>query len=478
VISRLSTAIGFRGRLVVGVTVMAMVTLGVAFTIIEVLVTHGQERHFDHALLRAAHDEVAAIAASGRLAITTRPGPAPNDVGPWPKYGAIYGPGGEVRMATASFAAAPPALDGLPRPLDRCFDARIAGENLRAVVADIPSQPGARLLLAAPRSELDGDAVFLRRAMELVFIVAVAWTVVVASWMIRLLTRNQRRIAEVVRRVAAGDLSARVGTLQASGDEARLVRDVDDMIERLSNLLSAQRVFIAHAAHELRSPLTALYGELALALRRSRDAEEYRRAIQEAYESTRQLKGLTEDLLAVARLGSTPPPTVEPIDVRGALDEAQAIVTAGGAAANVPMVVSGHCRPALAGHRDVVRLLRNLLENAVRHSSPGGGVRVSLADEGGAVVIGVADDGPGVSAEERSKIFTPFYRGTTVPTVSGAEAGLGLTIARGIARAYGGDVVLDAGAAAGACFRVTLPVASDDVPGVVVRPGYPSAPEG
>jgi two-component system, OmpR family, sensor kinase len=477
VISKLSTAIGFRGRLVAGVTVMAMVTLGVAFTIIEVLVTHGQERHFDHALIRAAHTEVAGIAASGRLAIDTRPGPAPNDVGPWPKYGAIYAPGGEMRVATASVAAAPPVLGSLPRSVDTCFDTWIAGEHVRAVVADIPSQPGARLLLAAPRSELDGDAVFLRRAMELMFIVAVAWTVVVASWMIRLLTRNQRRIAEVVRRVAAGDLSARVGTLAASGDEARLVRDVDDMIERLSNLLSAQRVFIAHAAHELRSPLTALYGELALALRRSRGAEEYRRAIQEAYESTRQLKGLTEDLLAVARLGATPPPTVEPIDVRRALDEAQAMVIAGGAAPDVRVTVSGHCRPARAGQRDLVRLLRNLLENAVRHSSPGGCVRVSLADEGGAVVIAVADDGPGISADERAQIFTPFYRGTIVPTVSGAEAGLGLTIARGIARAYGGDVVLDTGAAAGACFRVTLPVASDDVPRVVVRPGSTSAPE-
>ena len=190
------------------------------------------------------------------------------------------------------------------------------------------------------------------------------------------------------------------------------------MIERLSNLLSAQRVFIAHAAHELRSPLTALYGELALALRRSRDAEEYRRAIEEAFESTRQLKGLAEDLLAVARLGATPPPTVEPIDVRDALDEAQAIVTAGGAAARASACeVSGHCRPALAGHRDLVRLLRNLLENAVRHSPPGGGVRVSLADEGRAVVIAVADDGPGRPPRRNAaKIFTPFYRGTTVPT--------------------------------------------------------------
>ena len=175
--------------------------------------TRSQERHFDHALMRAAHDEVADDRAPRRtaLAISHRPGPAPNDVGPLPKHGAIYAPDGEVRAATAGFATAAPARDGLRRPADSCFDMRVGGEHLRGVLADIPSQPGARLLFAAPRADLDGDAVFLRRAMELVFVVAVAWTVGVATWMVRLLTRNQRRIAEVVRRVAAGDLSARVG---------------------------------------------------------------------------------------------------------------------------------------------------------------------------------------------------------------------------------------------------------------------------
>jgi two-component system heavy metal sensor histidine kinase CusS len=341
---------------------------------------------------------------------------------------------------------------------------RFGGENLRAVVTPIPSHPGALMLLAAPRADLDGDAVFLRRAMELVFIVAVAWTVVVATFMVRMLTRNQRRIAEVVRRVAGGDLTARVGALEASGDEARLIQNLDEMIERLSNLFSAQRVFIAHAAHELRSPLSALYGELALALRRSRNAEEYRAAIQEAFESTRQLKGLAEDLLAVARLGATPPPSIEPIDVSGALEEAQAIVKADGVAPDVRLEVSGRCGRALASHRDLVRLLRNLLENAVRHSPQGGSVHVSLGDDGHQVVIAVTDDGSGIAPEEQGKVFTPFYRGTTVPTGNGAESGLGLTIARGIARAYGGDVVLDSDGTTGARFRVTLPGAEEGAP--------------
>lgn len=462
-LSNLRAAIGFRGRLVAGVTLMAMVTLGAAFAIIEVLVTRGQERHFDHALVRAAHDEIADIVASGRLAISARPGPAVNDVGPLTKYGAIYGPAGDVRAATASFSGPPPARARLRATPETCFDVRAGAEHLRAVTLPIPDQPGALLLLAAPRTDLDGDAIFLRRAMELVFVVAVAWTAIVASWMVRSLTRNQRRIAEVVRRVAGGDLSARIGTVPTSGDEARLVQDLDEMIERLSHLFSAQRVFIAHAAHELRSPLSALYGELALALRRSRDQTEYRRAIEEAFDSTRQLKGLAEDLLAVARLGATPPPSVAPTDVRAAFEDAREIVAADAAARDVRIGPNGGCGPALASHRDLVRLLRNLLENAIRHSPPGGAVTVGLADGGDQIVITVADEGTGIAQEERSKIFTPFYRGTTVPTVSGAETGLGLTIARGIARAYGGDVVLDAAPASGACFRVTLPAHASDV---------------
>src|SRR6187401_232633 len=158
-ISQIRTAIGFRGRLVAGVTVITMVTLGLGFTVIEVVVTRSQERHFDHALVHAAHEEVADIAATGRLAISARPGPAPNDVGPLPKYGAIYDAAGALQAATAGFGAR--TARDLRRVDGSCFDMRFGGENLRAVVAPIPSHPGTILLLAAPRTDLDGDAVFL-----------------------------------------------------------------------------------------------------------------------------------------------------------------------------------------------------------------------------------------------------------------------------------------------------------------------------
>ena len=86
----------------------------------------------------------------------------------------------------------------------------------------------------------------------------------------------------------------------------------------------------------------------------------------------------------------------------------------------------------------------------------------------------MADDGAGIAPEERGKIFTAFYRGTTVPTGNGAEAGLGLTIARGIARAYGGDVALDPAPTSGACFRITLPGAEEEVQKAAPRDSGPA----
>jgi two-component system heavy metal sensor histidine kinase CusS len=456
--------LGFRTRIVVAATALTLLTLSAAFAVISIVVTRGQERHLDEALLHAARDEVADASRLHRDALTLgdRPALDVNEIGTLlTKYAAIYDETGRVRSATPAFGAERPPRAVLNHPVGSCFDLALGRTTVRAVLSAIPNHPGTLLLMAAPRAAVDADAAFLRKAMGLVFAVAVAWTVVVAIFIARRLSRAQRRMARAVREVAAGNLRARVGVAQTGGDEAQLARDIDDMIERLSELLDAQRVFIAHAAHELRSPLTVLYGELALALRRSRDAGEYRRAIETAFVSTHELKDLAEDLLAVARLGSAPPPEAVACDAAEALIEARRIVDPGEGPGRVGIVTVGACGPVRGTHRDLVRLLRNLLENAVRHSPVGGTVTCELGERGAFAVVTIADEGPGVPVPARDKIFAPFYRGPELaaPRLHGAESGLGLTIARGIARAYGGDVVLDEGFRRGARFEITLPFA-------------------
>lgn len=461
----------FRGRFAVAVSAVTLVTLGGAFTAVSLAVNRAQERQLDAALLAEAREEAREGAALGgdELAISDRPGPAANDVGPLTKYGAIYDADGRVLAATPTFHGAPPRFDALEAARERCFDLWFAGEHLRGVLTPMPGHPTRVLFLAAPRADLDGDEAFLARAMLSVFAVAVAWTAAIATWIVRRLTREHAAIALVARRVAAGDLSARVGSRSRDPEIKQLAGDVDDMIERLGALVTSQQRFIAHAAHELRSPLTTLYGELSHALRRPRDADAYREAIEAALEAARRLKLMAEDLLALARQGTESAEPYEPLDLAEVVHAATESVAwdarERGVLVHEECVGAGRCegRP-----RDLERLVRNLIENAVRHSRGGGRVVVTTRARGEHVEVVVADEGPGVADQERERIFEPFYRGATERAGADPGAGLGLAIAREIARAHGGELRLVGGPAdgPGATFLLALPArgAEDDGP--------------
>jgi signal transduction histidine kinase len=112
------------------------------------------------------------------------------------------------------------------------------------------------------------------------------------------------------------------------------------------------------------------------------------------------------------------------------------------------------------GHaNDLERLLRNLLDNAVRHCPDGGHVRIEARSDGDVVHVTVADDGPGVPAEDRERVFEPFFRAAAERRREGGS-GLGLAIVREIARGHGGDVSVEDGPGGkGACFCATLPAA-------------------
>jgi two-component system heavy metal sensor histidine kinase CusS len=313
------------------------------------------------------------------------------------------------------------------------------------------------LLLATPRTDLDGDETDLARKMAAAVLVAVLASAAAAWWLARVLTRDHDRIAAVARAVAGGDLSARIGTTSGDAEMARLGRDVDEMISRLAVLLETQQRFIANASHELRSPLTTMLGELSFAVRRERDAAAYRESIEEALSSARRLKALTEDLLALARIGA-PDIEREPVLLS---DVAHAVLESSQAAAEATGVkIEASCNGAtVEGHPgDLRRLVRNLVENAVRHSPRDGRVRVEALSNADDVRLVVSDEGPGVAPEVRERIFEPFFR-SPVDRADASGAGLGLAIGRSIARAHGGDLWVDDSQpdARGARFVARLP---------------------
>jgi len=447
----------FQRRLVGAVTAATVVTLGAAFLVIYVTVNHWQERQLDTALVAEAVEEASEAAAAGgeQLVISSRPGPAANDTGPLTKYAAIYDAGQAIAQ-TPTFAGVPPVLSDLPTSERQPFDLWFGSEHLRGVLVPIPNHPLHKLLLAAPRADLDGDATFLSKAMLMVLLLAVIWSAIVATWIVRRLTRVHGSIAEVARRVAAGDLTARVGVTSGDPELARLAKDVDDMIERLGLLVVSQQRFIGHAAHELRSPLTTLYGELQQALRRQRDASSYRATIEEALAATRHLKQLAEDLLALARIGGAPQEDPEAVSlfsvVREAIEEVRGLTSP----RCVTVDLAGDDALVRGHPRNLVRLVRNLVENGAAHVRDGGRVSVRVHVLPATVELCVSDDGAGVKAAERERIFEAFYRGSAERASDVEGAGLGLAIVREIAQLHGGSVRL-AETQTGATFVVNLP---------------------
>lgn len=432
----------FRARLLAAVTALTLVTLGGAFTAVYFAVAHSDLRQLDRVVEAVARTDVLLTRAPISPAAPTSMSSHGVSL---MRHEAIYRHGQTV-SATPGFS--PPSRASLSA-VGCCFDVR-ANVVLRAALVPVPGQPGVEMLVGLPRTDLDSDMALLRRSMLMVYGAAVAWTVLLAFLIVGRLTRGHRRIAAVARRVAGGDLDARVGSTAGSAEVAQLGQDIDEMIDRLAVLVVSQQQFIGHAAHELRSPLTTLYGELSLAARREREPAEYRATIDEALASTRSLMLLAEDLLALARIGSAGPMGSARHAVRAILEQARAAIPD-----RATIVVTGGCRDVKGSADDLARLLRNLLENAVRHSPEGAPIAIDLADRDSVVTITVSDQGPGVAESEAERIFAPFYRAPHgVPSQKGA--GLGLAIARAIARRHGGDLRCRPGSQGGV-FVVELP---------------------
>jgi len=266
-------------------------------------------------------------------------------------------------------------------------------------------------------------------------------------------------LARVTRTVAQGRLDARVGTVVMGSSELEvLAADVDHMITQLSELVASQRRFTSYAAHELRSPLAVLRGELQLALRRQRTNDEYVEVVASALESVESLARLAEDLLTLARIEGATTGSERAL-CRAFIGEALQLVEGLAQTREVTVEAQGDALDVqvIGRSSDLARVVRNLVENAVRYSPEGKTVTVEARSQGRFVELRVQDFGPGVPEADRTKIFEPFYRGAQPRELADSGTGLGLAIARGLVRSVGGDLTLDETVTEGTCFVANLP---------------------
>ncbi len=389
-------------------------------------------------LATARADEVAALAAVDRLPAVL-PVQQPGEVVQ------VLDPAGRVVAASATASRTLPLLppERLPATQEpRTVERTAYGTGPVRLVTRTARLRGEPVTVAAtvPLRDVLGAFRALRVAL-LVVVPLLTGLVGAVTW--GLLGRALRPVDDLRRGAERVTALGGGGSLPVppGGDElADLARTLNAMLDRLQAAGERQSAFVADAAHELRSPLAALRAavEVAQAHPGAYTAQEL---ATELVGEVLRLGRLVDDLLVLARLGAAP---VRPQDVDLA-ELARPLAVA-------PSVQVRGAGRACADPDAVQRVLRNLVDNAVRHARTS--VLVTVSD--GRVVV--EDDGPGVPVPEREAVFERFRRLDTARDRDAGGSGLGLSIARETAREQGGDLVLDATDAGGARFTVTLPV--------------------
>ncbi len=265
-----------------------------------------------------------------------------------------------------------------------------------------------------------------------------------------------RRIATVAERIDADCLSERLPV--AGRDEFwQLAGVINGMLDRLQEQVERERRFTSDASHELRTPIAVIKANTTLCLSSTPTVDHYRRSMEAIDKASDGMSRLVQDLLLLARAdaGRLGRRTVL-LPVADLLREAARIASRnGGPAITVDPVEPDLCLP---GDEDqLLRLLTNLLDNAVRHTPPSGSVRLKAERTGAEIALTVADNGVGIAPEHLPHLGERFYRVDAARSRPEGGAGLGLAIARQIVAAHDGRMAIESRPGQGTSVRVTLP---------------------
>jgi heavy metal sensor kinase len=309
-----------------------------------------------------------------------------------------------------------------------------------------------------PTARMERTLLKYVEALVLLLPAAVLLAMIGGAMIARAALRPVDEISSIARRITAEDLTQRIPERRTHDELDRLTGTLNAMLTRLDAAFTQLRRFAADAAHELRTPLTVLRGELEVALRSRRPAEEYERVLASSLEEVERLVRLAEDLLLLSRA------TAGLEGARSSLDLEPIMTDIGQTGVRLAQQggVTVHVKQAPAvtviGNAGALRrAVLNLVENAVKYTPPHGTVEISLTQDDDWALVTVSDTGPGIDAADAARIFEPFVRLDTARTRETGGTGLGLAIAQAIVLAHGGTIQLDSRPGGGSTFTIRLP---------------------
>lgn len=317
----------------------------------------------------------------------------------------------------------------------------LSGHKVR--VLSVPISGGARIEVAR---SLQREAIILERYRE-TFGLALVFMVICGGLFGFLLARKAmsgvQRVTDTATGIGRNDLGRRVPLMDEGEEINALARAFNAMLERIEALLQEVRQITDHVAHELRTPITRIRVIAETTLKDGEDIHDYREMAAAVIDGCDDLVEMISTMLEIAKTDSG---TVDfdsvPLDLLDIVAEAVDLFTPMAEDKGIDLRLIKSSRPALVrgDRRKIQRMVANLVDNAVKYTPRGGVITVTVKTNAGHASVEISDTGIGISEVDMPHIFDRFYRGDKSRSTSGS--GLGLSLARAVIHAHGGDITV------------------------------------
>lgn len=272
-----------------------------------------------------------------------------------------------------------------------------------------------------------------------------------------------KRISQAARAMSDGDLDARIAVEHTESELEQVASTLNDAFDRLRLAVEQERRFIADASHELRTPISVLRAETEWALDRDRNTQQYKDALTVGRRAALRMQDIVERLLALVRADvAHDVQDLAPVAMRTLIDDVAAWLAPMATARGISVTVSGDAFSVNGDAEGLREALTNVIANAILYNKPGGTVTISTRADGGTARIEVIDTGIGIPVDALPRVFDRFYRVDKARSREMGGSGLGLSIARTIFLAHGGDISCTSERGTGSVFVISLPALSAD----------------